>query len=998
MRLVPTQTHLDSALAAGESGATLRGSQRDLLSALARPGDARLGSLTAMRAAARAALEEAEASGVREPALPEEPAARVALAHAVDQALGRLRRGGASSADLRSVGSARAARLAALLDAVDVSLRGAGLLDPRAAGAELARRLRRADAATHAELVEGDVHIEGTLGWEADDLAWVEALHGAALARGGRGVTVHLPRLGASLGGDDEDEVAPIADALERRWASLSDAPDIAWDAPLETAQPTAAIEATTRDGEARAVTRVLLEALAGGAAPETLVVLVPDLDESALEPLRAALDAAAVPFAEPRGRPATGSPEARAAMALLALAEGPVTRDLLIEVLRAPGVHAGWWTETASEAGAAARAALLAHRLRDVPVAVDRGGRLFVDAVTRLAATRPSEAWMARALERLLGSTGWLAAASSRADLGARFLSLVDVLRLGRPSAGELGAALRAEEAAAASRGRAAASATPALTALGSGAAAVRALREAVAEVMEAAEVTGLSAARGTPAELGIEIERALAAGAGTQGAAARAGAVRIARTHELGGVGCELLVVTGLEARAYGGTHPAGDALLDEATAHALPVPSRPASAAERAGWRRAELAWAVAGARRLVLTTAPAREGHALPLHPFFTRAARALGARREPAARVVAAASRLSTRDTELCRLAAGGVPAADIAGRVAAERERARFFLDPRLGPGAHSGRIEPRDDADRAHLLACVGGSSAEHTLGVTHIEGAARCAFAGFARRVLKTRRAEDLGEAADPRERGNLVHRALRAAFEAAAPLAHGDLRGAVAAGHAAALTALGARERGAPLRREAAEQAADEAALVLAQTLHGGEPVRFALAEQRFGPGMAAPWSALELRGDGAPSVFIDGQIDRVDRSSDGRVARVVDYKTGKPAGAAEHGVTALQLPLYAEAVARALGAPALEAIYLRVRQGGAVETSPRKTTEQVMSAELRATAIESARRAVLRMWAGEVAPRPLKASQCMRCDARDVCRRPAVMPVDDDEERS
>ncbi|MEJ7734704.1 MAG: PD-(D/E)XK nuclease family protein [Polyangiaceae bacterium] len=47
----------------------------------------------------------------------------------------------------------------------------------------------------------------------------------------------------------------------------------------------------------------------------------------------------------------------------------------------------------------------------------------------------------------------------------------------------------------------------------------------------------------------------------------------------------------------------------------------------------------------------------------------------------------------------------------------------------------------------------------------MTHIEGAARCPFAGFARRVLKTRRAEDLGEAADPRERGNLVHRALRA-----------------------------------------------------------------------------------------------------------------------------------------------------------------------------------------------------------------------------------------
>src|SRR5688500_13884123 len=103
MRLVPTQAHLDGALAAGEAGATLRGAQRDLLSALAQPGDARLASLTAMRSAARAALEDAEARGVREPAMPDEPSARVALAHAVDTALGRLRRGGASSAELRAV-------------------------------------------------------------------------------------------------------------------------------------------------------------------------------------------------------------------------------------------------------------------------------------------------------------------------------------------------------------------------------------------------------------------------------------------------------------------------------------------------------------------------------------------------------------------------------------------------------------------------------------------------------------------------------------------------------------------------------------------------------------------------------------------------------------------------------------------------------------------------------------------------------------------------------
>jgi hypothetical protein len=39
-------------------------------------------------------------------------------------------------------------------------------------------------------------------------------------------------------------------------------------------------------------------------------------------------------------------------------------------------------------------------------------------------------------------------------------------------------------------------------------------------------------------------------------------------------------------------------------------------------------------------------------------------------------------------------------------------------------------------------------------------------------------------------------------------------------------------------------------------------------------------------------------------------------------------------------------------------------------------------------------VLGLWRGEVAPRPWDGKLCARCDARDVCRRPDVAPVDDD----
>jgi ATP-dependent helicase/nuclease subunit B len=39
----------------------------------------------------------------------------------------------------------------------------------------------------------------------------------------------------------------------------------------------------------------------------------------------------------------------------------------------------------------------------------------------------------------------------------------------------------------------------------------------------------------------------------------------------------------------------------------------------------------------------------------------------------------------------------------------------------------------------------------------------------------------------------------------------------------------------------------------------------------------------------------------------------------------------------------------------------------------------------------------MWEGEIAPRPAKATLCTRCEARDVCRRPTVAPIEEAEER-
>lgn len=175
-----------------------------------------------------------------------------------------------------------------------------------------------------------------------------------------------------------------------------------------------------------------------------------------------------------------------------------------------------------------------------------------------------------------------------------------------------------------------------------------------------------------------------------------------------------------------------------------------------------------------------------------------------------------------------------------------------------------------------------------------------------------------------------------------------------------------------------------------------------MRYRLGEQRFGATAPQPWTALSLLPEdgeegAAPVVFLDGQIDRIDASVDGRRVRVVDYKTGRvPEG--EQKRTALQLPLYAAVAARALGAAEAQAIYVRVTSRGVIDEHPKRPDDRLITAEKLAERTREARRAVRALWEGRVAPRPAFLALCATCDARDVCRRPAVMPIEEQEERS
>ncbi|MDI3287730.1 PD-(D/E)XK nuclease family protein [Polyangium sp. 15x6] len=959
--------------------------------------DCGLASNAVTRLVSRVALEAGPVAGLE---LPDAPAERVAFADVIDSALGRLRRAGVRPDHLFQAEGPQAALLAEVMRRADEILAQKSLVDPRSAGFVLSRALRRGPCdALLQEMSAYDVTLSGLLAFEADDLSWLEALHARAREAGGRGLVVEMPLLSGDSLFDptdlDEEAVGGVATVLEKRWAELTFGPSIDW-SPLNDGAASLVLRAAGPEGEARAVAAEVLSALGSGVPPESIAILVPALDDATLDPLRAALSDARIPFHEPRGPSPDASPEGRAALGLFALAAGPVTRERVIDILRAPGLHSGIWVSERAERDAEAKAALLAHRLRDVPVEVDRTGTLLVDNLRTVieAAGDGDEAWMPEALTRMLESVALLAGGKTRAEIAARFGTLCDKLDLGRPSMGELGAALRVE----ALRGR-----SLALKAIGEGQAAVRVIRDATRAVVEAAAMLGLEAAPARVEELYAEVRRAGATQGRSDGGGSRASAVRIARPSELCGIRYEVLIVTGLGPGGYGPEADGG--LIDERLWSTLPASARPPTSRERDRIRRAELAWAMGGARRVVLAYSTT-DDEASP-HPTVTRALKAQIAERvEPSSRVSRAASRIDPRGAELVALSAGSLPAPLIADRVSIERARLAFFLDPRADAGPFTGRIDAADPELAAHLRACVGGDMPSRPIAVTHIEKAAGCAFAGFARRVWKTRRQEDALEAADPRERGTQVHAATAAAFQAAWEAGgRANRRKALEAAREAAMRAVGADKEAAPLRRELLIAAVDVALGFVAHGLDE-QGFSFALAEQPFGPSGEAPWDALPIapmpgegEGDRAPgpSVFVEGKIDRVDRGDGGKsAARVVDYKTGQIPSKSEQGTLHLQLPLYAAAVARATGAEEVQALYLGADKRGEIKASPAKDMDRRAIADKRIDAERTARKVVLSLWDGHIEPRPVKGDLCDRCDARDVCRRPAVVPGEADEE--
>src|SRR5262249_51187866 len=159
-------------------------------------------------------------------------------------------------------------------------------------------------------------------------------------------------------------------------------------------------------------------------AALDRMAIAVAEPSEAFLEPLRRELDAAHVPFFSAFARPLASSAHAHAARRLLELAAGPIRRDVLVDLLRTPGLDARRWMDDALTADA------WASELARLPLDVDRSGRELLSELAsraleleREGADRERTRLTGAATERCLAELAKSGMPQSRAAFGSSFL-----------------------------------------------------------------------------------------------------------------------------------------------------------------------------------------------------------------------------------------------------------------------------------------------------------------------------------------------------------------------------------------------------------------------------------------------------------------------------------------------------------------------------------------------------------------------------------------------
>lgn len=874
-------------------------------------------------------------------------------ARAFDSAIGAFRRAGLDAAQLRTAGR-RGARFAEVLAHVDELLQARGLRDERGDAWLGARALGELEPLEF--FPGGSACVRGLSRYDAGELVLFEALHAALARAGGPGLVLELPH--ATL--------APLAAALDRvareleqRWASAPDHPALDYRSAPEP--PRLELVSAHDDGsEARAVAHAVLSALADGAPIDRVAVAVPELDEAFLEPLREELRAARVPFYEPRGRPPSSAPSAHTALSLMGFAVGPRHRDVLLDVLRTPGLRVERWTE-----GKLLRQEWAAE-LAQLPLRVDRSGAdLTAELEARLKdrSRRPEElerlGAALRATTRCLAELDALGEAAPRALFRARFQTLFAELGLTSPSPGVLATALERRE-----RER-----RELLLALGDNASAMRALTTALERTAEAAAALGLEHEPVNLERYLSEVELALARIGAARGAR-RGAAVAVARPEDLAGLEFEYVILCRATRARLDAAPGDSELLLDDELLKSLPPGRRPTPRSLATAFGLVSVAWLFATSKRVTVTHA-LRDGRGPTPPSELVIALRKLEVprRAEPASPLHPEARRTRPRSA----------PNDDTSRRARIDLERQAYFLDPKSSPGPYTGAA-----GDIAHLV----GGTLERPVPVTTLENYARCPFFAFAGHVLRALGEEAASDGIGVRERGSLVHDSLAVALEAIRPYF-----GTKGPDELEAIALEAARkfldQRGqSPLRRAGLSATLSDVAAVVRWSLHDASGLSFAEAERAFGARQG--WAPLALS-----RFHVSGRIDRIDRSSDGKCLRIIDYKTGKPPTRPELERELLQPWLYADKVAQELGAREVVAGYLSLR-----DRSPRLYPEVDArpGSEPVAAAVERAERSLVAFAAGDVPPQPSQAKRCVRCDGRDICRRPLSAPLAGEEEDS
>ena len=210
--------------------------------------------------------------------------------------------------------------------------------------------------------------------------------------------------------------------------------------------------------------------------------------------------------------------------------------------------------------------------------------------------------------------------------------------------------------------------------------------------------------------------------------------------------------------------------------------------------------------------------------------------------------------------------------------------------------------------------------------LSASALETYARCPFRYFLTAVLGLSVQDDPEQLLTirPRDRGTLVHMILHDFFsrlqrehrlpvrsQPQEPLRH--LLTEMADLHCAIFART--KVTGLPLLWELEQERIRAQLLLFLQWEYERDdtfvPVGFEIPFGREEASLEAPFFPAQLMsfvGDEADPIFLHGRIDRIDITSDGQQARILDYKSGKSIRGRFAGGTALQLPLYLFAARR------------------------------------------------------------------------------------------